>query len=64
MSDDGEPCEWTEDRDGNWDTNCGVSWTMIADLPPKFCGECGRQIQAKGYFEDQDEEDGDADPGD
>lgn len=60
----GEPCEWTEDRDGSWETACGSLMVLLDGTPAKFCGNCGRPIQAKGYFEDQDEEEADADPGD
>lgn len=48
----GEPCDWNEDEDGNWETGCATIW--IAAQPAKFCGNCGRPIQARpGEIEGQ-----------
>lgn len=48
-------CRWTEDADGNWDTACGETWTMIDGLPTenhyRFCPGCGKGLLEIRYVE-------------
>lgn len=41
-------CRWTEDDDGNWETECGNLYTFIDGGPgengQKYCGYCGNKL--------------------
>lgn len=43
------PCRWTEDEDGNWDTECGHRFSFTIGGPiwngQRFCGYCGRPVR-------------------
>jgi len=43
-------CAWTEDEDGNWDTECGNKWTFFDGTPSDnglvFCPFCGRTLRS------------------
>lgn len=50
-----KPCDWKEDEDGNWDTNCGQCM-CFEHAPPKeqgykFCHGCGHPINFINYTE-------------
>ncbi len=49
-------CEWTEDEDGNWDTECGEKHTFIDGGPrengAKFCCYCGFALVAVKFTEE------------
>ncbi len=58
-----EPCVWTENEDGQWDTSCGRCWEFINDGPAEnhtnFCHNCGHPVKAVAYIDtliDQDDE--------
>jgi len=46
-----EPCAWTEDGDGVWQTACGQAFEITADGPAengmRFCHACGRRLEVK-----------------
>ena len=41
-------CEWREDRDGCWNTDCDMHFVMTADTPSEnnynYCPSCGRKL--------------------
>lgn len=41
-------CKWTEDEDGNWDTECGEKFEVSSGLPSengfKYCHHCGKRL--------------------
>jgi len=48
-------CKWTEDSNGNWDTDCGATF-MFNEAGPKgnglhFCGYCGKPLEEVEYRE-------------
>jgi|GEM_PF-6400132 len=50
----GEPvCKWTEDSDGNYDTDCGNCFSMIDGTPEennmRYCNACGRKVNVIHY---------------
>ena len=52
-----ESCHWTEDDDGNWETECGNAF-CLEDGPPKensmrYCCYCGRKLEEVLYVEPQ-----------
>lgn len=52
-------CEWNQDADGNWDTECGECFCFIDGTPTEnkamFCPYCGKPIREKRYtFEQHD----------
>lgn len=48
-------CQWSEDEDGNWDTDCGECFVFEAGGPTenraKWCFYCGRRIEPVGFFQ-------------
>lgn len=46
-------CVWTENEEGQWDTQCGGMFEFTdggpADNEQKFCGYCGGKLKAKHY---------------
>lgn len=46
----GGSCDWTQDVDGNWNTQCGKMYTFIDGGPEdnshKFCHACGKPLYA------------------
>ncbi len=49
------PCNWAEDEDGNWFTDCGDGFTFIDGTPDenhmKFCCYCGKPLTVSRYKE-------------
>ena len=56
-------CEWTEDDDGDWTTDCGQMFAFLTEHGPaengmKFCCYCGKPLVDVRYVppvEDDDE---------
>ena len=50
-----EACLWTEDEDGNWETDCGEMYVFNEGNPKEngmnFCGYCGRPLEQKIWEE-------------
>lgn len=50
-----EPCVWTEDEGGNWNTGCDNSFVIIEGSPAenkmRFCCYCGKPITEKPYVD-------------
>lgn len=48
-------CRWSENEDGNWDTDCGECFVFETDGPKenraKWCPYCGRRIEPVGFFQ-------------
>ena len=48
-SDEQHPCVWTEDEDGNYETDCGQMFCFIEGGPTdngmKFCCYCGKPLK-------------------
>ena len=48
-SDEQHPCVWTEDEDGNYDTDCDEKYSFIVGGPTdngmKFCCYCGKPLK-------------------
>lgn len=46
-------CVWSEDEDGNWETECGQMFNWIEDGPTengaRFCLHCGKALEEKKY---------------
>lgn len=61
-----ELCNWTEDEDGNWSTDCGNAFVLNDGTPienkMKFCCFCGDQLVEVrfGYDDEEENEPGDA----
>lgn len=59
---DAEPCDWLQDSDGLWRTDCGNLFEFNAGGPfendMKFCGYCGKKLVEVPYepMPDDDEE--------
>ena len=53
-------CRWQEDADGNWDTACGETWTMIDGTPSenhyRFCPGCGKGLLELRYVEPEEKD--------
>lgn len=51
-------CEWKEDADGNWDTECGECFCFADGTPTenkaRFCPYCGKPIREKRYTFEQE----------
>ena len=51
-----ELCHWTEDGDGNYDTDCGQAFCMTDGTPEenhmKFCCYCGKALESVAYREE------------
>ena len=49
------PCEWAEDDDGVWQTDCGEAHQFTDGGPvensQRFCGYCGGKLKPKPYVE-------------
>lgn len=45
----GRVCAWTEDEDGNWDTDCGDKFVFTESGPTdngmRFCCYCGKPLK-------------------
>jgi len=54
-----ECCEWQEDSNGLWDTDCGHIFEIYDGAPSdngmKFCCYCGRELREVKYEEESDE---------
>lgn len=55
-------CNWREDKDGNWESDCGQVWYFL-EYPSKpsenkmhFCHTCGKDLIEHVYIEDEDSE--------
>ncbi len=52
-------CKWSEDADGNWETECGDMFVLIVDTPSKngmkYCCYCGCVLVEEFYEEPTDE---------
>jgi len=50
-----KPCDWKQDEDGNWDTQCGKSMCFEFGSPNdygyKFCPSCGHPINFITFIE-------------
>jgi hypothetical protein len=46
-------CRWSEDEDGNWDTDCGERFYFETGGPienrARFCHYCGRRIEPVNF---------------
>jgi hypothetical protein len=46
-------CEWTEDYNGCWETDCGKAFEFSAEGPTenefKFCCYCGKKLISNYY---------------
>lgn len=46
-------CEWREDSDGNWDTECNNAFVLIEGTPyqnnMQFCCYCGKGLLQVSY---------------
>lgn len=44
-------CVWSEDEDGNWQTECGEMFVMLEGTPTqnlmRFCAYCGSPLREK-----------------
>lgn len=53
-------CTWTEDEDGNWDTQCDNIFVIIEGTPTenkmKFCCYCGGRLKEVRYKEKEESE--------
>lgn len=53
-------CTWTEDADGNWDTECGETFVFSEGGPgengQRFCGYCGKFLSAVAFKFEEDED--------
>lgn len=51
-------CEWKQDDDGIWHTQCGRSFEFIDDGPTenkfRFCCYCGAELVEREYEEAED----------
>ena len=49
-------CHWTEDSDGNYDTDCDQEFCMIGGTPKengmRFCCYCGKPLVEVQYREE------------
>jgi hypothetical protein len=56
-----QDCTWTEDDEGNWDTQCGEKWCFIEGTPTenhcRFCAYCGGRLVEVRYVEPPIDED-------
>lgn len=54
----GEPCEWTADEDGVWDTACGGRFEVMEGTPSEnqmyWCPYCGKSLQEAELGERED----------
>jgi len=51
---EGGICDWSEDEEGNWKSDCGAYWVFSNSGGPvenrmKYCYRCGKPITAHGY---------------
>jgi hypothetical protein len=48
-------CTWTEDSDGNWETDCGETFILNDGTPKenhmKFCCYCGKPLKEERFKE-------------
>ena len=48
-----DKCYWTEDSDGNWETDCGNMFTLDSGTPEEndfqYCPFCGKEIYEREY---------------
>jgi hypothetical protein len=48
-------CRWTEDDEGNWDTDCGERYILITGTPREnrmaFCAYCGKRLKQRAQGE-------------
>ena len=55
LTPDDSTCTWTEDEDGNWETECGDMFAFIDGGPVanncKYCPYCERQLREKRWEE-------------
>lgn len=55
-----DPCYWTEDSDGNYETTCQEAFTFSNDGPKEnkfaYCPYCGLVLITKPFKWDDDEE--------
>jgi hypothetical protein len=51
-------CQWTQDSDGNWNTDCGYLFVFLANGPREngmqFCCYCGKELIAVPFVEESD----------
>jgi hypothetical protein len=55
-----EGCNWTEDEDGNWWTECGEGFTFSDGTPienrMRYCCYCGQPLVEQKYVEPEDDD--------
>jgi len=55
MTDAKQTCKWSQEFDGNYDTECGQAFVFDyggpADNGMNFCGYCGKRIKEVKYRE-------------
>lgn len=53
-----EPCIWSEDEDGYWNTACGEAWILNDGGPSdnrcNYCFYCGKPIEEKLFVYEDD----------
>lgn len=56
---DYQRCTWRQCEDGEWDSDCGVSWTFENGTPAenymKFCSGCGHRLVELAYVDEEEE---------
>lgn len=57
----GVPCRWTEDMNGQWESECGASWEFNEGGPVenevKYCHGCGKRVEVVAYVEEVADDD-------
>lgn len=55
-------CEWREDWEGNWETQCGEMWSLDdgspADNKMSYCPGCGGKLMQTDYHDPEPEDEG------
>jgi hypothetical protein len=53
-------CEWEEDAEGNWETDCGHMFVLNEGTPSGnkmgYCCYCGKSLTEKVYRENPNED--------
>jgi hypothetical protein len=51
-------CEWHEDLEGNWETDCGNKFVFVdrgpIDNGMRYCPFCGHRLQEVKYVEEDE----------
>ncbi|MDQ2069277.1 hypothetical protein [Natronospira bacteriovora] len=55
----GKPCNWREDWEAIWTTDCGLTWGFPDGGPEesrvRYCPQCGSTVHINHYQEDEGE---------